>query len=330
MKYSFSFVLLAAASVLCANSHRSFPVKEPENKVALGEMLFHEKRLSKNNRISCASCHIPEFAFADTVRFSIGADGLPGKRNTPTVMNVSVRPYFFYDGRVATLEDQVSVPIEDHLEMNMQFMEACKKVTEDSLYQVYFKKIYGSVPDAINIRDAIAAFERSLETSDTPFDRWMNGDTAAMGPSAIRGRELFMDEPRTKCFSCHFSPDFTGDEFRNIGLYDGKNLTDAGRFEITGDSSDIGKFKTPGLRNIAVTPPYMHNGMFSTLREVLVYYNDPYKVVPEPVGMDSLMLKPLGLSEEELFDLESFLRALTDDRFSSKVPAEAVPVIRKK
>ncbi len=289
---------------------------EPQTRAALGELLFHEKRLSKNNTISCASCHIPAFAFADTVSFSLGANGLPGKRNTPSVMNMAARPYFFYDGRAASLEEQVRFPVEDHLEMDIPFSEACRRIETDQNYIRLFQKIYGAPPDSNSIRDALSEFERTLETSDTPFDRWMNGDSLAMSPSAIRGRELFMDDKKTRCFQCHFSPDFTGDQFRNIGLYDGQSLTDRGRFEITSDSADLGRFKTPGLRNVAVTAPYMHNGMFRTLREVLTYYNDPFKTVPNPVQLDTLMQQPLNLTEPELTDLENFLHTLTDDRFA--------------
>lgn len=290
--------------------------EEPANKVELGRMLFNEKLLSKNNTISCASCHIPAFAFADTIPFSKGANGASGKRNAPSVMNMASRPYFFYDGRAASLKQQVSFPIEDHLEMDQSFAEACRKIAADPKYNKYFMKIYGVNPDSTSIRDAIASFEMTLETSDTPFDRWMNGDSLAMTEEAIRGRKLFMDDSKTKCFLCHFSPDFTGDEFRNIGLYDGKIYVDKGRFEITKDSADLGRFKTPGLRNVAVTGPYMHNGMFSTLREVLDYYNDPFKTILHPINTDSLLRKPLGLNESELQDIESFLHALTDDRFS--------------
>lgn len=296
-----------------------FPIKqknpEPIDMVTLGEMLFNEKKLSKNDKISCSSCHIPRFAFADTVPFSLGADGLPGKRNTPSITNMSSRPYFFYDGRAATLEEQVSFPIEDHLEMNILFHDAVKKIATDKNYITYFKTVFGEIPNEINIRRAIAAFENTLETGNTPFDRWMNGDSTAMSPSAIRGRILFMNDDKTKCFLCHFSPDFTGDQFRNIGLFDGKTLKDSGRFDFTRDRADLGKFKTPGLRNVSVTAPYMHNGMFKTLKEVLDYYNNPIKLAPFAINTDTLIQKPLGLNESELVDLENFLHALTDDRF---------------
>ena len=135
-----------------------------------------------------------------------------------------------------------------------------------------------------------------------------------MSTAAIRGREVFMSK-KAKCFDCHFSPDFTGDEFRNIGLFDKNQFLDKGRFEVTKDSADLGKFKVPGLRNVAVTPPYMHNGMFSTLEEVVEYYDNPTKFVAHSINADSLLQKPLGLTVQEKSDLVEFMKALTDFRF---------------
>jgi len=289
----------------------------PSTPAQLGEMLFHEKMLSADGSISCASCHIPAFGFADTTAFSKGVGGRRGLRNAPSCTNISDRPYLFYDGRAATLEDQVQFPIEDTNEMALPIATAVSRLSNDKLYASLFQKLYGAPPTVKNLKAAIAAFERTLETSKTPFDRYMDDDEQAISESAKRGRELFMSD-KAKCFDCHFSPDFTGDEFRNIGLYDGVKYTDAGRYKISGDTADLGKFKVPGLRNVAVTAPYMHNGMFRTLKEVISYYNDPYKVVSQPVNIDTLLLKPLGLTQQEMDDLEAFLYTLTDDRFMQK------------
>ena len=139
----------------------------------------------------------------------------------------------------------------------------------------------------------------------------------SMSESAIRGRELFMSD-RAKCFDCHFSPDFTGDEFRNIGLYDERQFTDKGRYDVTKKEEDKGKFKVPGLRNVEVTAPYMHNGMFSTLEQVVDYYDNPYKFVSKPLNMDSLLIKPLNFTPQEKSDLVSFLQSLTDYQFKKK------------
>lgn len=286
----------------------------PASKAQLGERLFFEKKLSANGTISCASCHIPANGFADTAAFSKGVKGHLGKRNAPSCTNLSDRPHLFYDGRAATLEDQVRFPIEDTNEMALSIAVAVKRLKADKNYVQWFTKIFGTGPSEKNLKAAIAAFERTLETSNTPFDRYMNGDSTAISLSAQRGRELFMGA-KAKCFDCHFSPDFTGDEFRNIGLYDGVTYKDAGRYDITKKKEDLGKFKVPGLRNVAVTAPYMHNGMFKTLGDVIDYYNEPAKTVAVPLNIDTLLMKPLGLTTQEKQDLVNFLQTLTDDRF---------------
>lgn len=291
------------------------PYGDLPDKVRLGEMLFNDERLSRDGTISCASCHLPQFAFADTLALSKGVGGKLGTRNTPALTNLSARPLLFYDGRANSLEHQVHFPVVNSLEMDFSIAQAIVRLRRSADYRRYFKAIYGHAPDSASLVDAIAAFERTLETSNTPFDRWMAGDSTAMSAAAIRGRELFMST-RAKCFDCHFSPDFTGDEFRNIGLYDGSAaLNDAGRFAITGDSLDLGRFRVPGLRNVGVTAPYMHNGMFRTLREVIDYYAQPHLSVINPINIDTLLQKPLDLSNAEKSDLETFLHALTDDRF---------------
>lgn len=282
-----------------------------ENESGLGQKLFFEPLLSLDSSISCASCHIPEFAFADTAVLSRGVNNTPGTRNTPSVMNMSSRPYFFYDGRAATLEEQAKGPIENPVEMHLDYKVAVERIRSSKAYNAAFQQVYNAPPDSANILRAIAAFVRSLESNGSaPHDVWMAGDENAMTASQVRGRTIFLE--KGNCFECHFTPDFTGDEFRNIGLYDGKTLHDEGRFLITGDSADLGKFKVPGLRNVALTSPYMHNGMFKTLEEVVDFYDDPYKTVANPINIDTLMLKPLGLSNREKEDLVNYLHALTD------------------
>lgn len=308
--------LLSFTSAVSGGHKLSFE-GPPSTKAQLGELLFFEPMLSATKQLSCASCHIPEHAFADTVAFSRGIHDRRGERNAPSCTNISDRPYLFYDGRAASLEDQVRFPIEDQHEMGLPVEEAVKRLNEDKNYVRYFKTIYHQRPTVVNLSASIAAFERTLETGHTPFDRYMDGDESAISESAKRGREVFMSD-KAKCFECHFSPDFTGDEFRNIGLYDGVKYKDKGRADISGKKEDIGKFKVPGLRNVAMTTPYMHNGMFRTLREVIDYYDDPYKVVAEPVNIDTLLQQPLHLTAQEKTDLENFLLTLTDDRFVRK------------
>ncbi|MGV3596620.1 MAG: cytochrome-c peroxidase [Bacteroidota bacterium] len=287
----------------------------PQTPAQLGEMLFNDKILSGDYTLSCSSCHLTQFAFADTVKFSKGVGGKLTSRNTPTVMNVLSRESFFWDGRVATLEEQALHPISNPDEMNLPVEEAVKRLNENENYRAYFTALYGQLPDKTTLGKAIAAFEKTLETASTRFDRYMN-DEVMFTESEKRGQELFNN--KSKCFDCHFSPDFTGDEFRNIGLFDGKQLNDSGRYKITQNPKDLGKFKVPGLRNVAITAPYMPNGMFATLREVIDYYDKPTAFVKHAQNRDELLSEPLNLTEQEKRDLEAFLLTLTDDNFIKK------------
>ena len=287
-----------------------------KTKAALGKKLFSEKILSKDSSVSCASCHIPKFAFADTVAFSIGIEGKLTKRNTPSVLNMKNRPYYFWDGRAASLEEQCLMPIQNPDEMGLPIEEAVKRLNASREYKLLFQKIFNQKPTAKNLAAAFSAFEQTLETVDSKFDDWSN-NLKKLTASEERGRELFVGD-KAKCFDCHRMEDFTTDEFKNIGLYNGSNLNDVGLYNITKKETDLGKFKTPGLRNIAVTAPYMHNGMFKTLEEVVEYYNNPQKFVPDAVNIDDALKIPLHLSEKEKKDLVFFLKTLTDKKYIKK------------
>ncbi|MBX7226930.1 MAG: c-type cytochrome [Chitinophagales bacterium] len=313
MRWIFSLIIVLGIAMVVTSFRQ--PKQKIATQEALGEKLFHDKILSEDFTISCASCHIPAFAFADTVALSKGVHGRTGTRNTPSAMNMASRAVFFFDGRAKTLEHQVVFPIENPVEMNLPFPDAVQRVRNNKTYQQLFMKIFGKMPDSASIVQSIAAFERTLETADTPNDRWLQDKPNGMNAQQIRGRELFMSS-RLKCFDCHFSPDLTGDEFRNIGLFNGKDWNDTGRSVITKNPSDIGKFKVPGLRNIAVTAPYMHNGKFKTLREVIDFYDNPEKFVQGAINRDPILPQQLNLTEQEKQDLESFLHSLTDDRFT--------------
>lgn len=308
IRYFQFFVFGLLASLLFA-----FAKMPPLSVEQLGEQLFFDPVLSLDSTISCASCHIPQFAFSDTATFSRGVGGRLGRRNAQGITNMTARPHFFFDGRALTLEQQVLLPIQDTLEMRATPELVIGRLRQHPDYSKAFMQLFGRQADIESLAVALAAFVRTLETSDTPFDRWMQEKPGGMSDAAVRGREVFMN--KGKCFDCHFSPDFTGDEFRNIGLFNGKDLNDAGRFAITRDSADLGKFKVPGLRNVAVTAPYMHNGMFRTLEEVIDYYDTPDAFVNDAIGRDTLLAKPLGLTAQEKTDLKIFMEALTDDRF---------------
>jgi cytochrome c peroxidase len=310
-------LLLLSGFVLPKIFHATDEIDYPKTKTELGKRLFFETALSLDSTISCASCHLPGFAFSDTTAFSKGVNGKLGLRNTPSIMNMASRDLMFFDGRAKDLEDQVHFPIEDPNEMNVQYREVIIRLNADPFYSNSFAKLYFSSPNAQNIANAIAEFERSLETSNTVFDDYMSDKPNTMSASAIRGRALFLSD-RSKCFDCHFGPDFTGDEFKNIGLYDGVNRKDIGRFKLTGDSADIGRFKVPGLRNVAVTAPYMHDGSFKDLKSVIDYYSNPYDFVKNPINIDSSMRKPILFTEEEKQDLIHFLESLSDRQFISQ------------
>ena len=300
-----------------SNEAKNETQKEPHTIEELGELLFHDPILSRENQVSCASCHKPEFAFADNTAFSFGVDSAKGGRNTPSVMNMGGRNFFFHDGRAESLEQQASGPMENPIEMDIPLSTIVRKLNQREDYKNYFIKLFGVPANKENIVTAIAAFERTLETSDTPFDNYMSGkDTTQYTASAKRGRTLFNEKAR--CFDCHFGPDFTNDDFKNIGLFNGKDLNDSGRYLISRNPKEIGAFKVPGLRNITITKPYMHNGMFKSLREVIDYYNEPDKFVSNSINRDTSLSKPLNLTEQEKLDLEAFLGSLTDARFRKK------------
>lgn len=314
MKAVYLVAIVCIVAILVSFSN---PNEETEKitKEELGKMLFFDTILSEDRTISCASCHKPEFAFADTSAFSVGVHGRLGTRNTPSAMNVASRDALFWDGRAATLAEQALGPIENPVEMNLSIKDALSRLN-NSKYKQLFKEVYGTAPNKDNLGDAIAAYEETLETADTPNDRWLNDEPNGMTAQQIRGREVFM--VKGKCFECHFSPDLTGDEFRNIGLFNGKEFNDSGRYNVTHNPEDIGNFKVPGLRNVAVTAPYMHDGSMKTLREVIDYYDKPHTLVPDALTRDSLLREPLNLTEQEKQDLEAFLHALTDDMFVKK------------
>jgi cytochrome c peroxidase len=296
----------------------SFKDKADKNEIELGKMLFSDPILSKDMTISCASCHIPGFAFADTATVSMGVFGRKGKRNSPSAMNVVLRLSLFWDGRVSTLEEQALAPIENPDEMDLSIDSAIARLTQNKKYYELFQKVYAAPPDKKYLSAAIAAFERTLETSESPFDEWkFTGDSTAVSASVKRGFELF--STKGKCTQCHFGADFTANEFRNIGLFNGIDLNDSGRAMITKLPEDIGRFKTPTLRNIALTAPYMHNGMFRTLDEVIEFYNDTKSIIPNGLNRDTVLAMPLGLSAAEKKDIKAFLLSLTDKRFDTAI-----------
>jgi len=310
----YAIVLIVGIAIIFVQANL---IDEPGDKAELGRLLFFDPILSKDSTVSCASCHKPGYAFADTSITSPGVGGMKGARNTPSAMNVALQSIFFWDGRAKTLEEQALFPIENPIEMNLPLDKALTRLQQSDKYKTYFQKIFNNNPTRENLSEAIAAFERTLETSDSPFDVWkFYDDSNAVNNAVKRGFNIF--NTKGKCIKCHFGSNFTLNEFRNIGLFNGKELNDSGRITISHKTEDLGKFKIAALRNVAVTAPYMHNGMFKTLKEVIDFYNEPDKVISNAINRDSLLAKPLGLSEQEKSDLEAFLNSLTDKRFASK------------
>lgn len=288
------------------------------NKVALGKQLFFDKRLSKDNDISCASCHSPKLAWQDALEKSPGHDSLLGDRNTPSILNIAHFNTFFWDGRAKTLEEQVEGPLTNSKEMNNNIDSLLIKLNAIKTYQTAFKNVYNHEKiTANNLYDAIAVFEKTINSYNTKFDQFMKGDTTAMNNEEIRGMHLFRTKGR--CMNCHHSPLFSDEKFHNLGLvYYKRDYEDLGRYHITKKGKDVGKFRTPTLRNVTKTGPWMHNGFVWEMEGVLSMYNaGMVQLIPtEEEKKDSLfpytspLLKPLNLTYKEQQEIISFLKCL--------------------
>jgi len=282
---------------------------------ALGRMLFYEKALSDNYTLSCGSCHKQEEAFSDSRRFSIGTDGSIGRRQAMSIANMAFDLDFFWDGRANSLERQASLPVIDHAEMRNTWPAVVARLRSMPLYPPLFRKAFGSEAiDSIRVVQAIAQFERTLLSFNSRWDRYTYaGETDAMNEQELRGMDLFFR--RAHCNDCHRAPLFADHGMRNNGL--DLVYADGGLGELTGNPSDHGKFKVPTLRNIALTAPYMHDGRFTALDEVVQFYAD--EVHTESPQIDNHMLPWLigqvNLSAEDRADLVAFLEALTDNSF---------------
>lgn len=278
-------------------------------KVELGRKLFYDPRLSSSDKIACASCHKQEFAFSDGGKaVSEGVEGRKGSRNAPGLANVGYRKSLFWEGGAPRLEMQAVGPITAHDEMNMDPPALVEKLRAIPEYAQAFKQNFPDGLNMLNITKAISAFERTLVSSDSPWDRYREGDLGAMSPAALRGMDLFFSE-KADCFHCHIGHNFTNEDVANNGLY--TVYPDIGLARISNKDEDVGKFKTPSLRNVELTAPYMHDGSIKTLREVVKHYNDGGQ---PNLNADPLM-RPLGLSEQEIDDLVEFMKALTDRSF---------------
>jgi len=284
-------------------------------KVDLGKQLYFDTRLSKNNSVSCAFCHNPGTGFADPRQVSIGAFGTAGGRQAPTVYNTGFIPLQFWDGRAGSLEQQAIGPIHNPIEMAETHETVVPKIAKIPGYQKQFQLIFGGGASLQHIAEAIAAFERTIVSQNSTFDKYVMGDPRAMNDAATRGLGLFKGKAR--CILCHNGPNFTDNKFHNLGVPQvGPLKEDLGRYLVTRAEKDKGAFKTPTLRSIVETAPYMHDGVFKTLEEVIDFFD-------QGGGNNqnlSTLMKPLGLTAEEKSDLIEFLKALTGAPIKVSVP----------
>lgn len=302
------------------------PVKIPADnpqtaaKVELGKKLFFDPRLSGNNWISCATCHNPALGFADGLpRFLGGPAAKEGGRHSPSIINCGYNELQFWDGRASSLEIQALGPIQNPDEMFETLENVVRKLSRVPGYVEAFKEVFETGVTADGIAKAIAAFERTIIYANSPFDRYMQGDVNAMSESARRGMDLF--NGKAECIICHNGPNFTDNKFHNLGVpADGPIKEDLGRYLVTKNESDKGAFKTSTLRNITETAPYMHDGFFPTLFEVVQFYNTGGGRSENK----SQHIHPLHLTPEEVVDLIEFMKALTGEPV--QITYEPVPI----
>lgn len=279
----------------------------------LGRFLYFDKRLSSDNSISCASCHSIPKGFTDHNRVSLGIFGHPGTRHAPSVINSAYRKLLFWDGRAATLEDQCKGPISNPNEMTSAndpkeaYEQCATKIRNIEGYRILFKETFGNDDCSIDqIAQAIATFERTILSGNSPYDRYRKGDKLAMSAEQIKGYKIFN---QVGCAICHNGPNFSNERFLNIGIGMDVPNPDTGRYAITGNSKDWGAFKVPTLRDVEYTYPYMHDGSLNTLEDVIEYYNRG----GIPNANLHPAMKPLNLTEDDKKALVSFLKALSGE-----------------
>ena len=281
-----------------------------KNKIELGRLLFFDKRMSKDNTISCSTCHIPSLAFTDGQPVSAGIKRQQGGRSAPTAINRGFSKVQFWDGRALTLEAQSVGPLTNPIEHGFPNNDdVIAKINTIEGYKKLFNNAFGTSTITIQqVGKAIASFQRTLLSGNSPFDRFdWDGDEKAISESAKRGKKLFFGKAR--CNLCHFGTNFSDEKFHNIGIGWGGETVDVGRYNVTREKKDIGAFKTPTLREISMTAPYMHDGRFATLEEVIEHYSRGG--VKNPF-LDNQII-PLNLTESEKRDIVEMLRTLNGE-----------------
>ena len=302
----------------------SVPTNNPQTLegIALGRKLFYERLLSNDGTQACASCHLAENSFTDPNRFSTGITGEMGTRNAMPIVNLAwnFQNNFLWDGSTSSLEDQVDDPIENPIEMNNTWPNVVATLQATSDYPNLFEQAFGTpvITREFVVR-AIAQFERTLISGNSRFDQYLLGDNNAVTAQEINGFNVFMDENRGDCFHCHgneFNPLWTNNAFHNNGL--DSSFEDLGLGGFTGDPLDYGKFKSPSLRNLAYTAPYMHDGRFATLDEVINHYSEGlvYSNTIDPL-MKNIAEGGAQLTDSDKADLKAFLLSLSEPEFTT-------------
>ena len=313
------------------------PVPHPDDnphsaaKEELGRLLFHDGRLSGTQQMSCASCHTPELGWADGRGSSLGHTAMPLARNTPSVLNSGHMPDLFWDGRARGLEQLVLRVFGNPSEMRIDEDNMLAGLASSSRYRELFAEVFGDgEPTLARVVDAIACFCRTLSSDgSSAFDKFLEGDREALSDSALRGLHMFRTQWR--CANCHHGPLLADGRFHNLGLsYYGRKLQDLGRYEITGEAADVGSFKTPSLRNVARTGPYMHNGLFDLDGVLNMYSAGMVTLKPRPdqaadplFPKKSVHLVPLEFDGTDKADLTAFLDSLTERRRRVRVELPA-------
>jgi cytochrome c peroxidase len=287
-------------------------------KVELGRMLYYDPRISGNGTISCSTCHHPGLGWADGLATGVGIHGTKLGRSSPTVANAAYYETLFWDGRAPSLEEQAKGPIQSEKEMGSSARLCVDRLKAIPGYVKRFQEAFGGEVTFDRVAMAIAAFERTVVDLDSPFDRWARGQDDALSEAQKRGFEVYVG--RARCGTCHSGPLFADKRFHNVGL----PSADPGREAVSKDEKEKGAFKTPTLRNVALTAPYMHDGSLKTLRQVIDHYEKTSNEKEKHPNL-SIFLLPFKLEDEEKKDLEEFLRALTADKRDPR--ANVVPVL---
>lgn len=283
--------------------------KPTKRKFELGKKLFFDKILSKDNSASCGSCHFQNIAFSDSVAFSVGTAGRIGERNSPTLTNIGYNSNFFWDGGVPSLELQALAPLDNHKEFNLPYDSLLARLNNNSVYKQLFNAAFNEDANLNNYSKALACYQRAFISGNSKYDDYYyKNNTSAFSASELNGFQLFTN-PAIGCNTCHSGFNFTNGSFENNGLY--VNYPDQGRYKVTGYIQDFAKFKVPTLRNVALTAPYMHDGSFTTLTQVIDHYNNG----GQAHSNKSPKVKPLNLTPQQKADLVNFLKTLTDNGF---------------